>query len=62
MLLVKRGGFSTLSVHAGEFLDPYSGAVTVPIYQTSTFAFESTDILLDVASGKRRGYIYTRYG
>jgi len=60
--LVKRGGFSTLSVHAGEFLDPYSGSVTVPIYQTSTFAFDSTDDLLEVASGKRKGYIYTRYG
>ncbi|MEM2962017.1 MAG: PLP-dependent aspartate aminotransferase family protein [Candidatus Bathyarchaeia archaeon] len=60
--MVKRGGFSTLSVHAGEFLDPYSGSVTVPIYQTSTFAFESTDTLLEVASGRRRGYIYTRYG
>ena len=60
--MVRFKGFSTLSVHAGEFLDPYSGSVTVPIYQTSTFGFESTDRLLEVASGRREGYIYTRYG
>lgn len=60
--MVRFKGFSTLSVHAGEFLDPCSGSVTVPIYQTSTFGFESTSRLLEVASGREEGYIYTRYG
>ena len=44
--------FETLAVHAGERPDKTFGAISVPIYQTSTFAFE--DI------GKTRGYDYSR--
>jgi cystathionine gamma-lyase len=47
-------GFSTRAVHAGQEPDPASGAVVVPIYQTSTFAQE--------AVGKHRGYEYSRTG
>jgi len=46
--------FETLAVHAGERPDKTFGAISVPIYQTSTFAFE--DI------GKTRGYDYSRSG
>ena len=31
-------GFATRAIHAGQAPDPYTGAVNVPIYQTSTFA------------------------
>jgi O-acetylhomoserine/O-acetylserine sulfhydrylase-like pyridoxal-dependent enzyme len=31
-------GFATQAIHAGQAPDPQTGAVTVPIYQTSTFA------------------------
>lgn len=31
-------GFATRAIHAGQEPDPYTGAVSVPIYQTSTFA------------------------
>ncbi len=44
--------FETLAIHAGERPDKKFGAVSTPIYQTSTFAFE--DI------GKTRGYDYSR--
>lgn len=44
--------FETLAIHAGGRPDPQFGAISVPIYQTSTFAFE------DVA--KTRGYDYSR--
>jgi cystathionine gamma-lyase/cystathionine beta-lyase len=44
--------FETLAIHAGERPDKTFGAISVPIYQTSTFAFE--DI------GKTRGYDYSR--
>ena len=45
--------FDTLAVHAGQEPDPLTGAVTVPIYQTSTYAQE--------ALGKPRlGYEYAR--
>jgi len=47
-------GFSTRAVHAGQEPDRASGAVVVPIYQTSTFAQE--------AVGKHRGYEYSRTG
>jgi cystathionine beta-lyase/cystathionine gamma-synthase len=45
-------GFSTLAIHAGQEPDPTTGAVAVPIYQTSTYAQD--------AVGKHRGYEYSR--
>jgi len=47
-------GFSTRAIHAGQAPDPATGAVVVPIYQTSTFAQD--------AIGKHRGYEYARTG
>jgi len=47
-------GFSTRAIHAGQKPDPATGAVVVPIYQTSTFAQD--------AVGKHRGYEYARTG
>ncbi len=45
-------GFSTRAIHAGQEADPTTGAVVVPIYQTSTYAQE--------ALGKHKGYEYAR--
>jgi cystathionine beta-lyase/cystathionine gamma-synthase len=45
-------GFSTDCIHAGNEPDPTTGAVSVPIYQTSTFVQE--------ALGKNKGYEYAR--
>jgi len=52
----------SLTVHAG--LDPLTvrGAVSVPIYQSSTFAFESADQGAARFAGTESGYIYTRLG
>jgi len=47
-------GFSTRAIHSGQKPDPATGAVVVPIYQTSTFAQD--------AVGKHRGYEYARTG
>ena len=58
--MTKRG-FSTRSVHAGEETDPSTGAVVTPIYETSTFAFPSTKVLLEVMQRKRKGNVYTRW-
>jgi len=44
--------FETLAIHAGERPDTVFGAVSVPIYQTSTFVFEDV--------GRTRGYDYSR--
>jgi cystathionine gamma-synthase len=50
----RKPGFETLAIHAGQDPDPTAGAVTVPIFQTSTFAQE--------AVGKHKGYEYARTG
>jgi len=44
--------FETRAIHEGQEPDPATGAVTVPIYQTSTFAQE--------AVGQNKGYDYAR--
>ena len=54
-------GFQTKLVHAGAPKDP-CGSVVTPIYQTSTFAFENTQVGADRFAGKADGYIYTRIG
>ncbi len=58
----KRRGFDTESVHAGTPPDPLYGAVSVPIYQSSTFAFDSVDQGAGRFAGTEDGYIYTRMG
>jgi methionine-gamma-lyase len=57
----KNSGFNTKLVHAGQFKDQFGSAVT-PIYQTSTFGFESADHGAACFSGEEDGYIYTRIG
>ena len=47
-----RAGFGTLAIHAGQDPDPQTGAVMVPIYQTSTYA--------QASPGQHRGYEYSR--
>jgi methionine-gamma-lyase len=57
----KDKGFNTKLIHAGAFDDEF-GAACVPIYQSSTFRFESAQHGADCFSGKSDGYIYTRIG
>lgn len=45
-------GFATTAIHAGQEPDPVTGAVTVPIYQTSTYVQD--------ALGQHKGYEYAR--
>ena len=37
-------GFSTRAIHAGQEPDPLTGSVTVPLYQTSTYAQEAIGV------------------
>ncbi|MFO7977154.1 MAG: PLP-dependent aspartate aminotransferase family protein [Bacteroidales bacterium] len=55
----KETGFDTQLIHGGEIEDAY-GSATVPIYQTSTFAFKNADHGAACFSGESDGYIYTR--
>lgn len=50
----------TTVIHAGQEPDPVYGGVSVPIYQSSTFAFESAEQGAARFAGKEKGFIYTR--
>jgi methionine-gamma-lyase len=52
----------TTVIHAGQKPDPVYGGVSVPIYQSSTFAFESAEQGADRFAGRDKGFIYTRIG
>ncbi len=58
----KRGkGFSTRAVRAGERTDPETGSVVTPIYETSVFAFDSTQKLIDAVTERSNRDVYTRW-
>ena len=48
----KNRAFSTRCIHGGQQHDPTTGAVNVPIYQTSTYA--------QSAPGEHKGFVYAR--
>jgi O-acetylhomoserine (thiol)-lyase len=55
-------GFRTRALHAGGAPDPTTGARAVPIYQTSSFVFDSTDDAANLFALQKYGSIYTRIG
>jgi methionine-gamma-lyase len=57
----KKLGFNSKLIHAGSIKDKFGSAI-VPIYQTSTFAFESANEGAKCFAGESDGYIYTRIG
>ncbi len=50
----ERWGFETRAIHAGQKPDQQTGAITVPVYQTTTYEQD--------AVGQDRGYEYSRTG
>ncbi len=50
----------TLALHAGYRADPATGAVAVPIYQTTSYQFRDTDHAGNLFALKELGNIYTR--
>lgn len=58
---IQKTGFNTKLIHGGEIDDQF-GSATVPIYQTSTFSFDSAEDGAKCFSGESDGYIYTRIG
>lgn len=54
-------GTNSVLVH-GRYVPDDTGAVNVPIYQSSTFAFRNAAHGAALFAGDERGYIYTRIG
>lgn len=50
----------TLSLHAGQSPDPATGARAVPIYQTTSYSFDSTDDAAAMFNLEQPGHIYSR--
>jgi len=59
---LRKKSFATICVHGSGGVDPLTGAVSTPIYQSSTFAFKSAKDGADIFAGRKEGYIYTRLG
>jgi cystathionine beta-lyase/cystathionine gamma-synthase len=56
-------GFATQAVHAGERAPkPDFTPVNTPIYQSSSFVYDTIETMDAIFGGERPGYVYTRYG
>ncbi len=60
-------GFATLCIHGKKHLDKHEGsrpirAISTPIFQSSTFAFENAEHGAAVFRGEDSSYVYTRLG
>lgn len=56
----RKFGFGTLCLHAGAIPDPATGARAVPIYQTTSFVFDSADHAASLFNLQTFGNVYTR--
>ncbi len=54
--------FETEVVHGVHQTDPHTGALSMPIYQTSTFVFKDAEQGARRFKGEEAGYIYSRLG
>ena len=52
--------FDTLSLHAGQTVDPEFGARATPIYQTTSYVFPDTDTASSIFNLERGGHAYSR--
>lgn len=52
--------FETLQIHAGQEIDPTTGARAVPVYQTTSYGFKNSEHGANLFALKEFGNIYTR--
>src|SRR5476651_1676117 len=52
--------FETLALHAGQIPDPATGARAVPLYQTTSFVFDSAEHAASLFNLQTFGNVYTR--
>lgn len=50
----------TLSIHAGQEVDPTTNSRAVPIYQTTSYVFNDSEHAADLFGLKKEGNVYTR--
>ncbi|MFH1923887.1 MAG: O-acetylhomoserine aminocarboxypropyltransferase/cysteine synthase [Planctomycetota bacterium] len=53
-------GLGTLALHAGQQPDPNTGSRAMPIHQTTSYCFRSTEHAANLFALKEMGWIYTR--
>ena len=53
-------GFETLALHAGQIPDPATGSRAVPLYQTTSFVFDSADHAASLFNLQTFGNVYSR--
>jgi len=53
-------GLGTLALHAGQQPDPSTGSRAMPIHQTTSYVFNSTEHAANLFALKEMGWIYTR--
>jgi len=53
-------GFTTRQLHAGQVPDPTTNSLAVPIYQTTSYVFNSTEHAAKLFALQEKGNIYTR--
>ena len=56
----RKFGFDTLCLHAGQIPDRETGARAVPLYQTTSFVFDSADHAASLFNLQTFGNVYTR--
>jgi len=56
----RKYNFDTLQVHGGQVVDSFSKSRAVPIYQTTSYIFDTPEEAADLFALKKVGNIYTR--
>ena len=56
----RKFGFGTLALHAGQIPDPATGARAAPIYQTTSFVFDSAEHAASLFNLQTFGNVYSR--
>ena len=56
----RKFGFDTLCLHAGQIPDSATGARALPIYQTTSFVFDSADHAASLFNLQTFGNVYSR--
>jgi O-acetylhomoserine (thiol)-lyase len=57
---IKTAGIETISIHAGNHPDPATGSRIKPVYQSTSYVFDSAEHAAKLFALEQEGYIYSR--